>query len=228
MRIQRALLTLAAGLLFGSAIAQISPVGKGYLLRAKYVKGAVRHYTMTIITSAATIKVVYPFSLKVVSVKKGVGKLRFVAGPMKVGKQPLGQSQVIEASLNGRGVVVNGEGAVQQFGQMSFPEKPVRVGGVWKTTVDTMAGQMPMHVDGVFKLVGFKTLAKKHVAMISTTVKNSKSFPTSGHGTISLDVSDASLLRSEMNLVISIRAPKGQPQAGKTSRYRVKVLIERL
>jgi hypothetical protein len=183
---------------------------------------------MTFTTSAAAMKVAYPFSMTVLSVSKGVGKLKFVAGPMQLAKQPHGRPQVMEATLNSRGEVLNGEGAVQQFGQMSFPAKPVRVGGIWKTAVDTMAGQMPLHVDGVFKLVGFKTIGGRKLALISTTVKNAKSFPTVGHGTITLDASDASLVRSDMDLAVTIRAPKGQPLAGKTMKYRVKVLIQRL
>jgi hypothetical protein len=139
----------------------------------------------------------------------------------------MGRKDTVDATMNERNQAVEGGGTITQFGQVTFPAKPIRVGQGWTTAVDAAAGRMPIHVDGQFKLVGFREIGGRRVAWITAKIKNSKSFPTTGSGAIALDVLDASLVSSQMNMVMTLGKPTGSQPAGAPQKFKIKVVIVR-
>jgi hypothetical protein len=208
-----------------SGLAQVTPSGKGYLFRAKYAKGEVRKYTTTstIFVSNKKQRVDTPFTVKVLAVKKGVADIELSIGPIMAGTQRMREKETVRASVNSRGEPV-GEGvAMQQFGQITFPQKPIRVGESWKTSVEASALNLPMKIKGEFKLVGFKTKNRQRVALLAVSLRNDESFKTRGKGTMEVATSNGSLVRSNMDMQISL------PQSGQKTMptYRVSVVITR-
>ena len=220
---------LAVAALWGSAVAQITATPHGYRLRAKYVKGDLRRYKMpsTVATGGETYALAAPFTMTVLSVQKGVGNIRYAAGPVYSKGKAIGKKDVFEASLDSRGQAVKGPATIQQFGQVSFPEQPIRVGHSWTTSVDAAVGTMPIHVDGQFKLAGFRTIKGRRVAWITTRIKNSKSYPTTGSGIIAIDTADASLVRSEMRMEMTLSQTRSAQTSKKPQKFNIQVVIVR-
>lgn len=209
--------------------AQITKTPKGYVFRAKYVKGAFRSYKMTstITQAGASYAIAAPFTMSVLSVHKGIAKIRYTAGPVYSGKKVMGKKDTVDATMNDLNQAVEGGGAITQFGQVTFPAKPIRVGQGWTTAVDAAAGRMPIHVDGQFKLEGIRKIGGRQVAWITATIKNSKSYPTTGYGAITLDVRDASLVSSRMSMVMTLGKANGLQQSGPPQKFKIKVVIVR-
>jgi hypothetical protein len=211
------------------SLAQITKTSHGYTFRAKFVKGERRAYRMTSVIGAPGVNwaTTAPFTMLVLSVHKGVAHIRYTAGPVYVGNQATGKKDTVEVDMNARNQSVQGAGPIPQFGQVTFPGKPVKVGEGWTRTVDASAGSMPIHVDSQFKLAGFRQLGARHVAWITVKIKNSKSYPTTGSGIIALDVRDASLVKMQMNMVMSLGSGAQKNPDVHAKKFRVKVAIAR-
>lgn len=190
---------IAAGLVLitaGSAAAQITKNGPGYLLRAKYVAGTSARFRIDSSTSMGTgqaMKVVIPFSQKVKSLAKGVASIEYTVGPVNMNGAAQGKPQVINAQVDSRNRMVGGGPSGVNLGNVGFPEKPVRIGGSW--TADVSGAAPGMTSKGTYTFKGVKSVGGKQVAEIAVkmTMGGNQGMSATGSGIMYLLVSDGSL-----------------------------------
>ncbi len=206
-----------AALLLGfsatAALPQISKSGNGYLFRMKFTKGVISKYQMTATTSLPTggsMPFSTPFSQKVLSVANGVATVEFTVGPPVVNGQAQGKPTIQTLKLDSKGKIVGGS-ASQQVSNITFPDKPVGIGGTWS---GEMAGPGQMGAGGkltaTYKLVAVKKVGNLDVAVVSSTVKGGGSGMTiTGSGESMLRLSDGSLQSSNIKMTVTMPGQNG-------------------
>ncbi len=202
----------AAGLAV-SGSAQITKQGSGYLLRVKYTAGKSMSYTMKASGSAQgqAFSMTTPMKMKVVSVKGKNGTLDYSVGPMSmmVNGKPMnmGGSNVtkVTATIDDRGKMIKSSAGQNPGGSITFPEKPIAVGGTWSGTTTVNAGASgPMTVSAKYKLVGIQNMNGIPAAKITLTLNGSGASKVTGTGTVYLAMSDGSLIRNDNKMQISM------------------------
>lgn len=189
------------------AEAQISKVGGGYLLRIKYVKGAVQKYRLTTTVPAMGKPMIVDVTSKVLSVKGKVGTVESSVTMIMNGKR--GTPTVSKMEVNDRGQIVGGDNN-QMVLPMSLPLKPVSVGAKW--TGEMSAQGMVTKSSYVFN--GVKKVNGKDVADISFTMTGGmQGSKVTGKGKSMVLVSDGSLQSMNLNMTMTMPTQKGQKPA---------------
>jgi hypothetical protein len=188
-----------------SVEAQVSKAGNGYLLRVKYHQGQVLRYQLNTKTSDNTnqsIDVSIPIKMRVTGVQGTTYTLRTAVGPVKVGSRQMGRPKVKEAKIDslGRASV----GASNPGMASSFPEKAVKIGDTWTSTMPM--AQLGGNVNAKFRFMGIKKVQGQDVALINLGITSSGGpFTSQGSGVIHVLVSDGSL--ESMTMAIHMKRP---------------------
>ena len=187
-----------------AASAQISKQGSGYLLRMKFTKGDVARYTMTSASGGSGVPAMnlkMPMSMKVLSVAKGVGQIEYSVGPMTNNGKAVVQAQKGTSKVDSRGKVTGSSAQLQQMGNITFPEKAIRVGETWKGTQTTQTGPGgSLTLNASYTFAGIKTVKGKPVAEIKVSVSGANQMmKTAGTGVMQLLVADGSLFSTTMD-----------------------------
>ena len=203
-----AVLTLALFAALGSA--QITKSGSAYLLRMKHTPGATYRYGVASTIGGASangqaMKFSLPMVWKVVGVKNNIATIDTTVGPIKMGKDVVGQATKNRIQLNSRGQLVGKAGSGQQV-TPSLPDKPIKIGQSWSASAPIdLPGQGAKKISAQYTLKGFKTVSGKQVAELAIKTTGQ----AAGTGSMLLLMSDGSLFRSNMNLNLSVTGPNG-------------------
>lgn len=212
--------TLKFGLALGFAAlwavipAQVSKQGAGYLFRIKWTKGQTAKYAMVTTSSGGpqAVSVKMPMSLKVLSVKNGVGEVEYSVGPMTSNGKSMGAAQKVVAKVDPRGKIVGGSDPSQNMGgNITFPQGPIKPGGSWTGSQKVPgAGGASMTINAKYKFVGLKSVAGQSVAQIDVSMSGGGgSMQISGSGSVFLRVSDGSLQSTNLNQKFTFGSAQG-------------------
>jgi len=201
----KSILAAASLALVSLAMGQVTPNKGGYLLRMKFRKGIIQFDT-TISQVAAPgkgMKVGMPFTQRIVKVDKGVASMAMVIGPMKLNGKSFGEAQVtkvIEVTPQG---IVHGAETMSGQGLTILPEKPVRPGDTWTSSITVPSvGSATATASATYQFVRLLTYQGKSVAELRTKIVSNRGGDISGGGTTLLLVSDGSLFRSNLQMKI--------------------------
>lgn len=198
---------------WASAPAQVVKQGGGYLLRMKYTKGTVTKFAMTTSSVASAgipaMNMVMPMETKVLSVSGGVGEVQYTVGPVTNNGKAMGQKQVVVTKVDARGKMLSSNGMAQQLNNVTFPEKPVKVGGTWSGVQSSQSAMGAMKMNATYTFVGLKSVGGKACAEIKVSVDGgNQMIKTKGTGSVFLLVSDGSL--HSTNLTQNMTLDSGQ------------------
>jgi len=186
---------LAGGLLAAGASAQISKVNTGYQFRLKYSAGANLHYKLE------TGQTSGPLAFHVLLAGKDLATIQTTVGPFKAGDQSI-PAQSYKVQVDSRGQVMWSKPSSTAADQLFFrlPINPVPINGVWtsKTNVNMLGGNVQFTTRN--KLVGFKELNGKKVAVIQIVITGTGGAGVNGTGTAFLLVSDGTVYSSTTNV----------------------------
>jgi hypothetical protein len=200
---------LAAGLTtMGTAHAQITKSGDGYLIRMKFVKGTTAAYTMNsniTVSNGTTMKLSIPFSTKVLDVKGDVGTLLYSVGPTSLNGMVQGKAQTSEVKMDSHGKA-NGKQLAQMKGvSIQLPEKPLKIGETYSRTMTIPVGQMTVNSTATYKFLGLKTVAGKQAAQFSMKAHGTGAITADATGVTNLAVSDGSLIDTNVTQTFTVK-----------------------
>lgn len=191
------------------ASAQITKEETGYLLRMKFTKGNVVNFLSTTASSgkglgaqAMTLRV--QVSTKVLFVANGVADVEYRVSPTTNNGKAITAARRDTSKIDSRGRLTGGTARLQNMGDISLPEEPIPVGGVWKNTETSQAPSGPISIQRTFRFVGFKKVDGKQLAQIEVSLTGgNQEMRATGTGTTMLLVADGSLFSSTLNLSTS-------------------------
>lgn len=193
-------LLLIAG---GSANAQITKSGAGYLLRVKYTKGQVLKFsTLSTMSGAqgpksAPVSVSLPISLSVTDVKNGLATTKLVVGPMRMGASEIQPAESTTMTINTRNQPSSDDARSLLGGEL--PQAAVKIGQTWSTSaaIPDMTGASRA-MKATYRFNGLKTVNGKSMAMITYALSGA----TTGSGTLLLLASDGTLYSNDAKLSV--------------------------
>jgi hypothetical protein len=204
------LIVAMSALVVASASAQVTPSRKGYVFRAKFVKGATAKYSVKTSGAMQGMKFVMtlPMSEKVLSVTKGGGMIAFSTGKssLLLNGKPMSMPVPIDnqkrnVALDIHGNAINGESLQTHI---PLPKNPILVGGTWTATSSAAFGPgQQLDVTTVYKFVGFASIAGKKAVKLSMTQTGAGGATASGSGTLWLDAADCSTLKQSGKITVS-------------------------
>lgn len=189
------------------APAQVTPSGKGFLLRVKYVKGQVlRFATTTSMTGLpgagsanSALSISMPATMTVNSVVGTVTKATIAVGPAKYGGNVIQPVQTLQIQLDAR----NSTPAAGTAGSLiaPMPSKVVRIGDTWKSSapIPGMPGTPTKATTATYTFLGTKVVDGKSVAAISYKFSGG----TRGSGSVLVLVKDGTLYRNSATLILT-------------------------
>lgn len=197
----------------GAAHGQVTKQGNGYLLRYKWVKGQTFKYTLTTSVSLNGQKQSganqgMTYTMRVLDVKNGNATIR-VTGEM--GTQKIDERM----TLDNRGRMVGKQTSnanMTQLSSIALPEKPVAIGGTWKSN---LAGNLPqgmgnMSAVNTFKLVRVGNVGGRNIAEIGVNGTITGFAKMNVTGRYLVLVSDGSVSGMTMNTTGSFANPQSQ------------------
>lgn len=191
------------------AHAQVTKSGAGYLIRMKFTKGTAASYTMNTtmaMPNGNNAKMNIPFKTQVLDVKGDMATVRYTVGPAMVNGRTQDAAKTIEVKMNNRGKVTGGPATQLQGMAMTLPEKPLKVGDTYSSSVKVGAGPQAMTVNATYTFLGIKTVGGMSAAQFSIKSSGKGAFSTTGTGVMALAVSDGSLVASGLSQSIVIKA----------------------
>ncbi len=196
-----------------SALGQVKQTAGGYLFRARYVTGAVRHYVS--LTNALGVNVRTSITFKVVKVKGGIATVQILQSPPTAGPKnvPVGipRNTTLKLDRENRPIGTKANASIVPL----FPAKSVKKGAVWGgTSVFSFGPSAGGALETSYQFTGIQVDRGKRIAMLDVHMRG---FAT-GTGSMLIDCSDGSLLVSVLNLKV---------RAGPTEEYPVLVQIKR-
>ncbi|MBV6456984.1 MAG: hypothetical protein HONBIEJF_00089 [Fimbriimonadaceae bacterium] len=187
------------------ASAQVTKEGAGYRFKAKYAKGQVLKYDMTIKSSGKDVPanagtMSMPFSLTVKDFKNGIATIRY-QGEM------MGQKVDQTIKMDQYGKVVGGQ-AMSSI-NATFPNRALKVGESWKMDIPMNSPMAAgMKLNGTYKFVGLKSVGGKQVAHIGVNLAGAGGpggMKITGKGAIYVLVADGHMSSAtvDQNMVMS-------------------------
>lgn len=237
MNLKVTLSAAALVLLFGVASApqpakaQISQQGAGYLLRIKWVQGAIYKYDVVTKVSvgskgAKPIEQHSPYVMKVLGVKNGIATLQVKAD---VSGLVGGKGQTINNTLkvDSRGKIL--EGDKSSVGFFELPEKAVKLNSPWSSNQSAQTPIGKMAIKATYKLTGTKTVNGKKFLIVSTnTTGSSSTMTTSGGGTMLIDMKDGMMYSMDSVQNMSIKGTGSTSGSSAPQTLPVSVSVKRL
>jgi len=182
---------------------QVTKTKEGYILRAKYVKGATLRFTSTNTISGqkgqpgAGNEFSMPFKLDVLDVQAGLATVKLTLGGVKMGETEIRPGQTATMKLTNRNV---GAGQNSQNVGAQLPSGAIRVGETWQaaTPVSSQAGTGKLNATYTF--AGLKTVDKKPVAIINYKTTGY----ANGTGVMAILVADGLLYTNQIELKLNM------------------------
>jgi hypothetical protein len=199
---------IAAAILVSSASAQVTPSGKGFLLRAKYKKGTILKFVVNTAMTVQGMKVKNVLAVKetTLSVSNGVGEIEIVTGKSSLVmggskvRQPMamdGKKGTVKLDALGRNA--DGTGFTAQT-HVALPKGVVKLGDSWKINTTAPFGQGEQKVQVIYKVAGFATVDGIRVLKLSETFSGSGKAEISGNGTLYISTKDCSMVKNSATL----------------------------
>lgn len=201
--------------------AQVTKQGQKYLLRMKWNRGAVFNYSADIrltqapqgvdLSAQQPMRMGLRYEVKSVSGRNGTVEVRL----SMPGQQP--QTQTV--TMNDRGRVVSGEARGGTGNVLEFPERPVGIGESWKTRGDIPGPMGTMTGDATHTLRGFRTVNGRQFAHVESRLTTSAGSQMRGNGRTDtlVDMRDGMMLRSTMNMTLTMTPPRSGGGTGGTA-----------
>lgn len=199
------LLVPLAGLAILAPVAhgQVTKTKEGFLLRAKYQKGAIHKFNMQNSVggpkgqTGVGTKFSMPITLQVLDVAKSVATVKLTMGGVKVGDTVIRPGQSATVKLTNRNT--GADGGAQNIGAQ-LPKGAIRVGESWaaKAPVNSEMGRGTLDARYTFR--GLKTVAGKAMALITYTLSGY----ASGEGKMAILVADGILYSNQVQLKLNM------------------------
>ncbi|MEQ1933694.1 MAG: hypothetical protein ABL962_07435 [Fimbriimonadaceae bacterium] len=205
----RTLAACAVALFAVGAQAQVSKKGDAYLFRLKWKQGAVMKHNMLIDTPMGKMQSV--MTQKVLSVDaKGVGTVKgstTMSGPgMPTGGKPI----VTTTKIDPQGNVIGTGATSANFGSMSVPKDPIKIGKQWTGTFKM--GQAGGDGSATYKFTRMHSIGGVAVAEISISLKMTGAMPMNGSGSMFVRADNG--MTHSMTMTMKGKSPAGGSGAG--------------
>ncbi|MBI1757491.1 MAG: hypothetical protein HYR64_10340 [Fimbriimonas ginsengisoli] len=201
---------VASIVLAASAGAQVTKKGNGYLLRVKHVRGqTLRYRTSTTIKvpsqTQGPMQMLFPISETVLSVASGVADVDVTAGPISMNGKQIQPAKNARMKINSQNVVV--EGAGSGVAGAGFPDKPVKVGHSWTSSMPIGGASGPTsNVIATLTLKAVKSQGGRRVAIIGFVAhSDSQKLAINGKGTLTLRADDGTMQGMVMAMDLGVQ-----------------------
>ena len=198
----------------GSACAQISKQGNGYLFRMKFTKGQTITYVMKMNSQvgAQPANVAMQLTQKTVAVASGgkTATVNVTVGQPLLNGKPLPQNSKgpkTSTKPTSMTLTVDSMGHVQggqQQTSIDLPSNPVAVGGTWKSSSSINQVGVSMEVFQTYKFIGMERVGGVNAAKVAVTMKGTGQIALTGSGTAWLSMADGWLIKNDSTMIITM------------------------